>query len=80
MPRSIGSVILFNDEKGFGFIAAQPCNIFFHRSAINGTLPVAGDQVRYEAVQEGRNSPRATTVRVVDPSITAEAERVFGPT
>jgi len=77
MPLS--TVILFNAEKGFGFIAAQPCNVFFHRSSIDGTIPTAGDHVRYEAVQEGKASPRATTVRVIDPAVIAEAERVFGP-
>lgn len=77
MPLS--TVILYNPDKGFGFIAAQPCNVFFHRSSIEGKPPKAGDQVRYEAVQEGRASPRATNVRVIDPEVIAEAERVFGP-
>lgn len=77
MPLS--KVILYNADKGFGFIAAQPCNVFFHRSSINGAIPTAGDHVRYEAVQEGKASPRATMVRVIDPAVIAEAERVFGP-
>ncbi|ANG96774.1 hypothetical protein A8A54_10005 [Brucella pseudogrignonensis] len=76
MPLS--KVILYNPDKGFGFIAAQPCNVFFHRSAIDGAPPKTGDHVRFEAVQEGKASPRATTVRVIDPAVIAEAERVFG--
>ncbi|TCQ80269.1 cold shock CspA family protein [Ochrobactrum sp. BH3] len=77
MPLS--RVLLYNPEKGFGFIAALPCNVFFHRSSIDGVPPKTGDHVRYEAVQEGKASPRATTVRVIDPEVIAEAERVFGP-
>ncbi len=77
MPLS--KVILYNADKGFGFIAAQPCNVFFHRSAIDGPVPSSGDHARYDAVQEGKASPRATTVRVIDPAVIAEAERVFGP-
>ena len=75
----LGKVLLYNTDKGFGFIAAQPCNVFFHRSSIEGEPPKAGDHVRYDAVQEGKASPRATTVRVIDPAVIAESERVFGP-
>ncbi|RRD24712.1 cold shock domain-containing protein [Brucellaceae bacterium VT-16-1752] len=71
-----GRVMLFN--HGYGFIAAEPCNVFFHRSVIEGAAPKAGDTVRYDAVPSGMNSPKATIVRVIDPAVLAEAERVFG--
>lgn len=74
----IGRVITF--LKGYGFIAAEPCNVFFHRSVIDGDTPKAGDTVRYDAVPSGMNSPKATSVRVIDPAVLAEAERVFGST
>lgn len=71
-----GKVLLF--RNGYGFIAAEPCNVFFHRSVIEGGAPKAGDTVRYDAVPSGMNSPKATSVRVIDPAVLAEAERVFG--
>lgn len=74
----IGTVILYNAMKGFGFIRSEPCNTFFHRSVIFGEPPKAGDTVRYEAIEDGRNSPRATVVRLVDAAVMAEADRVFG--
>lgn len=52
--------------------------MFFHRSVIDGDTPKAGDTVRYDAVPSGMNSPKATSVRVIDPAVLAEAERVFG--
>lgn len=73
-----GRVLLFN--HGYGFISAEPCNVFFHRSVIDGNTPKVGDTVRYDAVPDGRNSPRATSVRIIDPAVLAEAERVFGST
>jgi len=75
----VSKVLLYNADKGFGFIAAQPCNVFFHRSSIEGEPPKPRDHVRFETVQEGKASPRATTLRVIDPEVIAEAERVFGP-
>ncbi|KAB2761980.1 cold-shock protein [Brucella anthropi] len=76
MNMATGKVLLFHN--GYGFIAAEPCNVFFHRSVIDGDTPKAGDTVRYDAVPSGMNSPKATSVRVIDPAVLAEAERVFG--
>ncbi len=73
----LGKVITFHN--GYGFISAQPQNVFFHRSSIEGELPSSGDVVRYDAVPDGRNSPKATSVRIIDPAVLAEADRVFGP-
>ncbi|WP_082766047.1 cold shock domain-containing protein [Paramesorhizobium deserti] len=73
-----GRVIAYNDTKGYGLIQSDPIAVFFHRSALESATPKAGDTVRYETTQEGRNSPRATTVRVLDPAVMAEADRVFG--
>ncbi|RRD21598.1 cold shock domain-containing protein [Brucellaceae bacterium VT-16-1752] len=73
---AIGRVITF--LKGYGFIKAEPINVFFHRAAVDGDVPKAGDMVRYDAMPSGRSSPKATSVRVIDPDVLAEAERVFG--
>lgn len=75
----VNKVIFYNHAKGYGFIRAAPCNVFFHSSAIEGKPVKAGDAVKYEAVHEGRNSPRAVSVRLVDAEVMAEINRVFGP-
>ena len=75
----IDEVIFYNHAKGYGFIRAAPCNVFFHSSAIEGKPVKAGDTVKYEALPDGRNTPRARCVRVVDADIVAEIDRVFGP-
>lgn len=77
MPVSV--VLFYNPAQRYGFIKAEPCNIFFVSSSVEGAPVKAGDAVRYEAVPAGSNSPRATTVRVIDAEVIAEADRVFGP-
>ena len=74
----VGKVIFFNQPLKYGFIRCEPCNVFFHRDVVEGDLPSNGEMVRYEAVDAGRSSPQATTVRKVDSAVIAEADRVFG--
>ncbi|WLF99114.1 cold shock domain-containing protein [Brucella intermedia] len=76
MIMATGKVLFFHN--GYGFIAAEPCNVFFHRAAVDGDVPKAGDMVRYDAMPSGRSSPKANSVRVIDQDVLAEAERVFG--
>lgn len=77
MPVSV--VLFYNDENKYGFIKADPCNVFFHASAVEGQPVKAGDAVKYAAApQEGKNSPRALSVKLVDAEVMAECDRVFG--
>lgn len=77
MPTSV--VLFYNPTHRYGFIKADPCNVFFHASAVEGQPVKAGDAVRYEvAPQEDKNSPRALFVRLVDAETIAEMDRVFG--
>ena len=50
--KRTGTIIRFNEEKGFGFIApdTQTGDLFFHVSAISGdrTGLAAGEAVRFE--------------------------------
>ena len=78
MPISV--VLFYNEQHRYGFIKAEPCNVFFHNSAVEGPQVKAGDAVKYEAApQEGKNSPRAASVRLLDADVMVEIERVFGP-
>lgn len=63
MPVSV--VLFYNEQHRYGFIKAEPCNVFFHASAVEGLPVKAGDAVKYEAAPEVRNSPRATVVRLM---------------
>lgn len=75
----VSCVLFYNEQHKYGFIKAEPCNVFFHKSIVEGQLVKAGDAVKYEAApQEGKNSPRATVVRLVDAEVMAEIDRVFG--
>lgn len=76
MPVSV--VLFYNDENKYGFIKAEPCNVFYHASAVEGPPVKAGDAVQYEAAPEGRSSPRALFVRLFDADVMAECDRVFG--
>lgn len=76
MPVSV--VLFYNEKHKYGFIKAEPCNIFYHASAVEGEPVQAGDAVRYDAEQEGRSSPRALSVRLVDAAAMTECDRVFG--
>ena len=65
MPQ--GTIKKLIAEKGFGFIEGEQGELFFHRSAVEGTSMEAlrvGQSVTYE---EGRGpkGPRAQNVRPV---------------
>lgn len=62
----VSCVLFYSEQHKYGFIKAEPCNIFFHSSTVEGEPVKAGDAVRYEAEQDGRSSPRALAVRLVD--------------
>ena len=54
-------------DKGFGFIEGEKGDIFFHHSALEGTMFEAlseGQQVEYE-VGSSPKGPRAENVRLV---------------
>lgn len=70
MPQ--GKVKWFNDQKGFGFIAAEQdgADVFVHHTVIEGegfkTL-AEGESVEYEA-ENGPKGLRATKVRRLAPA------------
>lgn len=77
MPVSV--VLFYNEDHRYGFIKADPCNVFFHASAVEGVRVKAGDAVKYAAAPpEGKNSPRALSVKLVDAGVMAEIDRVSG--
>ncbi len=59
-----GKVKFFNEQKGFGFIAAEDGKEYFvHISAIEeGTKLREGDNVSFEIVQ-GEKGPKAGSVK-----------------
>jgi len=63
-----GTVIEFNDEKGYGFIKSGEERVFVHYSAIAGdgfrTL-APGEQVNFERV-DGPKGPLASNVNVIE--------------
>ena len=67
-----GKVKWFNDQKGFGFIAAEGStkDVFVHHSVIEGqglkTLQ-DGETVEYE-FEEGPKGAKATRVRRMQPA------------
>lgn len=77
MPVSV--VLFYNPVQRYGFIKAEPCNIFFVAGVVQGSPVRAGVAVEYEAVPAGACSPRATSVRVIDPSVIGESERILVP-
>lgn len=75
----VSCVLFYNEDHKYGFIKAEPCNVFFHASAVEGRPVKAGDAVKYEAApQAGKNSPRAMYLRRYDANVAAEIDRVFG--
>jgi CspA family cold shock protein len=60
-----GTIIFFNEAKGFGFI--MPSNggadIFVHATGLNGQVR-ENDKVSYE-VSNGQKGPTATNVNVI---------------
>ena len=66
MPQ--GTIKKVVTDRGFGFIAGERDDVFFHHSALQGTSIEAisvGQTVEYE-IGQGPKGPRAENVRVVD--------------
>ena len=66
MPQ--GTIKKLVTDRGFGFIAGERGDVFFHHSALQGTSIEAisvGQTVEYE-IGQGPKGPRAENVRVVD--------------
>ena len=67
---SQGTIKKLVAEKGFGFIAGESEELFFHRSAvIKGSFDSLrpGQQVEYEVDESGRGrGPRAKDVRALE--------------
>lgn len=68
--REKGSVVRWDDEKGFGYIegtdSVEP--VFMHISAVvqHGRRPQEGDVVTYRLAQDAKGRPRADSVRYAD--------------
>jgi cold shock protein len=64
--KTTGTVKFFNEQKGFGFIAAaEGDDVFVHISNIEaGSTLTEGTSVEYETAP-GRKGPEAINVRVV---------------
>lgn len=65
--QKTGQVLSCDEAKGIGFVAVPGMkNVFFHRTAVTGgRMPVAGDIVSLEVVQDAKG-PRALRVEVLD--------------
>jgi CspA family cold shock protein len=58
-----GTVKFFNDEKGFGFIAAEDGkDVFVHTSELAGATLNEGDSVEFN-VEQGDRGPKAVKVK-----------------
>ena len=63
-----GTVKWFNDQKGYGFIAAEDQDVFVHFSAIEGTgfrTLHEGDQVEFDIKTSERGAEAARVTRVL---------------
>ena len=66
--RQRGTILKWDDEKGFGFIAPEtgPGDVFVHIKAVVGARrPVVGDAVYYFPGKDDRGRARATQVQFV---------------
>lgn len=66
MPQ--GKIKKLVSDRGFGFIAGDGDELFFHHSEVSGVAfeeLSEGQTVEYE-IGQGRKGPCATSVRVVD--------------
>ena len=64
---SSGVVKWFNDEKGYGFLAGDDGRfVYFHKSSVDGPMPVPGETVSFEETEGGRG-PKA--VRILTESL-----------
>ncbi len=66
MPE--GTIKKLLSDKGFGFIAGDGDELFFHHSEVQGTTIEQlseGQAVQYE-IGEGRKGPCAVSVRVAE--------------
>jgi CspA family cold shock protein len=67
MPQ--GTIKKLVTDRGFGFIAGERGDVFFHHSALQGTPIEAlsvGQSVEYDLGQ-GPKGPRAENVRLAEP-------------
>ena len=72
-----GTIIRWNDERGFGFITGEDGEqVFLHSSALpEGVIPRPGTRVEY-GIADGRKGPQALSVRVIAaPHSVARAQR-----
>ena len=60
----VGTIVHFNESRGYGFIATREAQYFFHLSQFKG-LPVKGAQVSFEPAPPRipGKTPSATNVR-----------------
>jgi uncharacterized membrane protein YsdA (DUF1294 family)/cold shock CspA family protein len=65
MQEQKGTILRWDDEKGFGFIATQSGEkFFFHISAVRGAFrPKQGEAVMFQAGKDAQGRPAATHVR-----------------
>lgn len=62
-----GSVKFYNEEKGFGFIAAdtEKEDLFFHSTVFNGERPYQDDIVEFE-MSVGPKGPIAIHIKLIE--------------
>lgn len=65
MQEQKGTIIRWDDEKGFGFIALPSGEkVFFHISAVRGAFrPKQGEIVMFQSGKDAKGRPAATHVR-----------------
>jgi len=66
--RSTGTLVEWNDDRGFGFVeSADGTRVFCHVKAfaVRVRRPTPGDRLTYSIVRDAQGRPRATSVRPV---------------